>query len=81
MAAGALLIEEAGGMVGDPWGGDDYLHKGHIVAGNTRLFPEMLETLKSHLVGTAFRPGEPHGAGMKKIPSPARATGEVRHRE
>lgn len=33
MAAGALLVKEAGGLVTDFFGGDNYLGTGHIVAG------------------------------------------------
>ena len=38
MAAGALLIQEAGGLVSDFSGGHDFLEKGQIVAGNTKCF-------------------------------------------
>lgn len=34
IAAGALLIEEAGGKVSDLWGGSTHLQRGHIVASN-----------------------------------------------
>jgi myo-inositol-1(or 4)-monophosphatase len=46
MAAGVLLIEEAGGMVGDPQGNDAYLASGHILAANPRIFGDMLALLK-----------------------------------
>ncbi|HTT07465.1 MAG TPA: inositol monophosphatase family protein [Gammaproteobacteria bacterium] len=49
IAAGALLIEEAGGMVSSLLGEDDYLHQGHIMTGNTRIFREMQEMLKPYL--------------------------------
>lgn len=45
MAAGALLIQEAGGMVSDPLGGEAYLDTGNIVAGNPRIAKIMLQTL------------------------------------
>lgn len=49
MAAGALLILEAGGIVGDFSGGHQYLEKGHIVAGNPKMFKAILSTIRPHL--------------------------------
>lgn len=46
MAAGALLIEEAGGKVSDFFGEGEYLERGHIVAAAPRLQPEMVKILK-----------------------------------
>ncbi|MBD8122018.1 inositol-phosphate phosphatase [Pseudomonas sp. NPDC078416] len=45
MAAGALLIQEAGGLVSDFNGGHDFLEKGHIVAGNTKCFKAVLTSI------------------------------------
>lgn len=41
MAAGVLLIEEAGGLVSDMEGGNDYLRSGDIICGNPRVFGAM----------------------------------------
>ena len=49
MAAGALLIEEAGGLVGDFAGAQNYLKSGNIVAGNPKIYPEMLRLIQPHL--------------------------------
>ncbi len=49
MAAGALLVREAGGLVGDFGGGDDFLTTGNVVAGNARIFKEILQHIKPHL--------------------------------
>jgi len=46
MAAGALLIREAGGLVGDFAGEDRYLDSGRIVAANPKLFAALLRLLK-----------------------------------
>ncbi len=43
MAAGALMIEEAGGVVTDFFGGDDYLSAGNIVAGNSVIHGEIVK--------------------------------------
>jgi myo-inositol-1(or 4)-monophosphatase len=45
MAAGALLVREAGGLVGDLAGGEKYLENGRIVASNGKLFASILKTL------------------------------------
>ncbi len=49
MAAGALLILEAGGMVGDLNGGDDYLRSGNIMAGNPKIFKQLSGLLRECL--------------------------------
>jgi myo-inositol-1(or 4)-monophosphatase len=45
IAAGALLVREAGGRVTSLTGGDDFLERGSIVASNGLLHAEMLEGL------------------------------------
>ncbi|MBI3344385.1 MAG: inositol-1-monophosphatase [Gammaproteobacteria bacterium] len=49
MAAGALLITEAGGMVGDFGGGQDFLTTGNIVGGSPRVYKALLKTLHPYL--------------------------------
>ncbi len=46
VAAGALLIQEAGGLVGDLSGGSDYLNTGNVVTGGPKVFKAMLQTLR-----------------------------------
>ncbi len=46
MAAGALLIQEAGGLVGDLAGESNYLESGDIAAGTPKVFPQLLEALR-----------------------------------
>lgn len=43
LAAGALLVREAGGVVTDGSGGDAWLRGGHIVAAGEALHPKILE--------------------------------------
>lgn len=45
MAAGALLVREAGGLVGDFTGGDGFLDSGRIVAANSKVFAPLLQAL------------------------------------
>ena len=47
MAAGLILVREAGGFVSDCDGGDDIFGKGHIVAGNKSIQKELLRVLKT----------------------------------
>ncbi|HSC82707.1 MAG TPA: inositol-phosphate phosphatase [Pseudomonas sp.] len=49
MAAGALLIQEAGGLISDFSGGHEFLEKGQIVAGNTKCFKAVLTAIQPHL--------------------------------
>lgn len=49
MAAGVLLIQEAGGLVSDFNDGHDFLDKGHIVAGNIKCFKAVLTAIQPHL--------------------------------
>jgi myo-inositol-1(or 4)-monophosphatase len=49
MAAGVLMITEAGGMVGDLEGNDKYLERGQIVAGNPKIFAQLLQVIRPHL--------------------------------
>jgi myo-inositol-1(or 4)-monophosphatase len=47
VAAGTLLVTEAGGMVSDANGGDNLLTEGSVCAANPALFPIVLERLKA----------------------------------
>ncbi len=46
IAAGALLVTESGGIVGNFSGESDYLYQGDIIAGNPKIFVQMLSLLK-----------------------------------
>ncbi|MCR9184078.1 MAG: inositol monophosphatase [Halieaceae bacterium] len=46
MAAGALLVREAGGLVADINGSDNYLDSGNIVCGNPKCFKAVLQTTR-----------------------------------
>lgn len=49
IAAGILLVKEAGGMVCDLHGGEDYLKTGNVVAANPVLMRQLIKTMKPHL--------------------------------
>ena len=48
MAAGALIITEAGGLVGNYRGEEGFLEGGEIMAGNPRIFAQMAQVLGKH---------------------------------
>ncbi|MGB5082863.1 MAG: inositol monophosphatase family protein [Burkholderiales bacterium] len=45
MAAGALMVQEAGGLVGDFGGEPNYLDSGRIVCGNPKIFAQLLQVI------------------------------------
>jgi len=49
MAAGSLLVQEAGGLVGDLQGEGGFLDSGNVAAGNPKIFVQLLQTLAPHL--------------------------------
>ena len=49
IAAGALLVKEAGGYIGDFSGRGQFLETGNVVAGNETVFKEILKTIHPHL--------------------------------
>lgn len=49
IAAGGLLVQEAGGIVGDFEGNESWLQTGNIVAANPKVFAQILQTLTLHL--------------------------------
>ena len=51
MAAGALLIAEAGGLVGDFIGEPNYMVSGNMVAGTPKIFSQLLQVMAPHLTG------------------------------
>ena len=49
MAAGVLLIEEAGGMISDFKGGHSFLQNGDIIAGSPKIFTEIISSIGTQL--------------------------------
>jgi myo-inositol-1(or 4)-monophosphatase len=48
MAAGALLIQEAGGLVTDFAGSPDFMQNGNVVGGNLKLAKALLQVIHKH---------------------------------
>ena len=49
IAAGSLLVTEAGGLVGDFEGGAGHMQSGNIVAGTPRCFKQLSTIVRKHL--------------------------------
>lgn len=49
MAAGVLLIQEAGGLSSDFSGGNNHLESGNLVSGNPKVFAEILKAIRPHV--------------------------------
>lgn len=49
IAAGSLLIREAGGLISDFQGSDDFLNNGNMVAGNPKVFKSLLQAISPAL--------------------------------
>lgn len=45
VAAGSLLVQEAGGLIGDLAGEGGYLHGGQVIAANPKIFAQMVTAL------------------------------------
>ena len=48
MAAGSLLVTEAGGLVGNYTGESEFLHENECVAANPRIYGQMVTTLAKY---------------------------------
>jgi myo-inositol-1(or 4)-monophosphatase len=67
VAAGSLLVLEAGGLIGDLTGEGDYLHGGQVIAANPKIFAQMVSALspfradmqRDHAAARAARPAAP----------------------
>ena len=49
IAAGVLLVQEAGGLVADMVGGHGFMESGNLVAANPKVLREILTTIRPHL--------------------------------
>jgi len=47
IAGGSLLVIEAGGMIGEMYGGGDYLATGNVVCGAPKIYDQMLEVIRN----------------------------------
>ena len=60
IAAGSLLVSEAGGLIGNFQGDPGYLHVGDVLAGNPKIFAQLVQTLGPlHPAAPGAPPGTP----------------------
>lgn len=65
MAAGCLLILEAGGMVSDLEGNEHFLKSGQVVAGNPKIFVQLLQIIAPHLTEQLIAENRPTARQVK----------------
>jgi len=51
VAAGSLLVLEAGGLIGDLAGEGDYLHGGQVIAATPKVFAQIVQALAPYRQG------------------------------
>ena len=49
IAAGCLLITEAGGLIGDLEGNATHMQSGNLLAGNPKIFGQLIQVIAPHL--------------------------------
>ena len=70
IAAGALIVQEAGGIVGDFEGNESWLKTGNIVAGNPKVFAQMLQVLAPHLTDSLKTPKKQSAFSVEHVVEP-----------
>jgi len=78
VAAGSLIITEAGGLVGNFTGESDFLHQREILAGTPRIYAQLVPLLQpySRVINTEDSPE----AGAEAPPAPAPAAAQPKSR-
>jgi myo-inositol-1(or 4)-monophosphatase len=71
MAAGALMITEAGGLIGNFTGEADYLYQREVVAGNPKVYAQLVQILSPY--SRAIRPDDPPAAATETARTPEQA--------
>jgi len=61
VAAGSLLVLEAGGLIGDLSGNGDYLHGGQVIAANPKIFAQMVTSLAPYSAELSSKPAPKAG--------------------
>ena len=82
VAAGSLLITEAGGLVGNFTGEADYLYQREVVAGNPKIYAQMVALLAPYtgIAQATASTSEAHPAPVTDTPEAALARAAAPHR-
>ena len=70
IAAGSLIVTEAGGLIGNFTGEADYMYQREVIAGNPKVYGQlvqMLSTFSRVLAETERKPDQPVGAGAAEL--------------
>jgi myo-inositol-1(or 4)-monophosphatase len=88
VAAGSLMITEAGGLVGNFTGDADYLYQREVVAGNPKIYAQLVQMLSPYTrvlkdsapgAGTAAPAPDATQAFLEStLPAPARKSVRLR---
>jgi len=71
IAAGSLIITEAGGLIGNFTGEADFLYQREVVAGNPRIYGQLVQMLTPYT--RVIKEGEPEAADAEPAPTPTEA--------
>ena len=74
VAAGSLIITEAGGLIGNFTGEADYLYQREVVAGNPKVYGQLVQILTPYtrvIEAAPRRPSSGHGRARRR-PTPRR---------
>ena len=73
IAAGSLMITEAGGLIGNFTGESDYLHQREVVAGNPRVYGQLVQILTPYtrVISDHAAPAAAATASATAAPGPA----------
>lgn len=69
IAAGSLIISEAGGLIGNFTGEADYLHQREVVAGNPKIYAQLVTILAPYT--RVIKDDEPAAAPAAPVADPA----------
>ncbi len=74
VAAGSLIITEAGGLVGNFTGEADYLYQREVVAGNPKVYAQLVAILAPHTgINEAQPPSQAAAADPMPVATPESA--------
>ncbi|MDQ6681136.1 MAG: inositol monophosphatase [Pseudomonadota bacterium] len=77
VAAGSLLITEAGGLVGNFTGDADFMYQREVVAGNPKIYGQLVQMLAPHTGVIAAEPAAPSAPQSAPEPTPESALAAV----
>ncbi len=80
VAAGSLIITEAGGLIGNFTGESDFLHQREVVAGNPKIYGQMVQILTPYtrVIKGDEAPAQASTETAAAAPAEARKRGPVR---